>query len=367
MHIEHLALRNFRSYERFDGGFSPLGAVVAGPNGSGKSNILEALAYPSLCRSFRGARDRALLRNGAAFFWVKTRARDDRSVKREVAVLCREGQKQWNLDGQRVPSAWEAVGHVRLVSFSWGDMALVREGPAPLRSYLDAVAVHLGRMHLRSLRGFLRALRQRNGLLSRRTPDSALEAWDEVLARHAAGVVRGRGDAAETVNRELAGLFDTVSGLGGELGIAIGDDVGLPVAASERERITHYKQVLRDARARDRIAGHTTRGPHRDRVSVTLRGQELRSHASDGEQRIAALCLRLAQAAVRGSDGEPPILILDDPLAGLDRERSNSLARFVERRPGQTFVSCQDPARAKRFARPLVLVGNGRVWRTEAA
>jgi DNA replication and repair protein RecF len=367
MHIEHLVLRNFRSYERFDGSFGSLGAVIAGPNGSGKSNILEALAYPSLCRSFRGARDRSLLRNGSAFFWVKTCARDDQRVKREVAVLYRQGQKQWNLDGRRVPSAWEAVGHVRLVSFSWSDMSLIQGGPAPLRSYLDAVAVHLERTHLGSLRGFLRALRQRNGLLDRGTPDAALEAWDEVLARHASGVVRGRRHAAETVNRELAGLFEAVSGLEGQLRVAIGDDVNLPTGGSDHERVTHYRQVLRRTRERDRVAGHTTRGPHRDRASVTLRERELRSYGSDGEQRIAALCLRLAQAAVGGVDGESPVLILDDPLAGLDRARSENLARFVEQRPGQTFVSCQDSARAKRFAKPLVLVENGRVWRAEAA
>jgi DNA replication and repair protein RecF len=367
MYIEHLALRNFRSYERFDGGFSPLGAVIAGPNGSGKSNILEALAYPSLCRSFRGARDSALLRNGGAFFWVKSCARDGQSVKREVAVLYRQGQKQWNLDGQRIPSAWEAVGHVRLVSFCWGDMALVRGGPAPLRSYLDAVALHLERAHLGALRGFLRALRQRNGLLSRDTSDTALEAWDEVLASHAVGVVRGRRRAAEAVNDELPGLFEAVSGFKSSLSIVIGDDVDSPTGASDRETIVHYKKVLRRSRERDRVAGHTTRGPHRDKVSVTLQGRELRSYASDGEQKIAALCLRLAQAAIGGSEGEPPVLILDDPLAGLDETRSDSLARFVELRRGQTFVSCQDPLRARRFARPLLLVENGRVSRTEAA
>lgn len=362
-----MALRNFRSYERFDGSFSVLGAAIAGPNGSGKSNILEALAYPSLCRSFRGARDSALLRNEGAFFWVKTCARDDHSVKREVAVLYRQGQKQWNLDGQRIPSAWEAVGHVRLVSFCWGDMSLVRGGPAPLRSYLDAVALQLERTHLRNLRGFLRALRQRNGLLCRGTPDATLEAWDEVLASHALEVVRGRRHAAETVSRELPGLFQEVSGFEGDMSVVIGDDVTLPGGGSDRERIIHYRRVLRKAREHDRVAGHTTRGPHRDKVSVTLRGRELRSYASDGEQKIAALCLRLAQAAVGGSNGECPVLILDDPLAGLDEARSDSLARFVTQRPGQTFVSCQDPARAKRFAKPLLLVENGRVWRAEAA
>ncbi len=367
MRIEHLTFRNFRSYERFDGSFGSRGAVIVGPNGSGKSNLLEALAYPSLCRSFRGARDASLLRDGSSFFWVKSCARDDRDMRREVAVVYREGQKRWNLDGQKIASAWEAVGHVGLVSFCWGDMSLVRGGPAPLRRYLDAVASNLGRSHLRELRGFLRALRQRNGLLDRTTSEKSLEAWDEVLIARAVGVVRGRRLAAERINRELPKLFKTVSGFQADLRITVEDDVRMPVDGADEERAAHYRSILKRSRDRDRMLKHTTRGPHRDKVTVMVRGRNVRSHASDGEQKLAALCLRLAQAAAGASDGECPVLILDDPLAGLDETRSDGLASFIDQRDGQTFLSCQDAARARCFARPLLLVDNGRVWRAEAA
>jgi DNA replication and repair protein RecF len=341
--------------------------VVAGPNGSGKSNLLEALAYPSLCRSFRGARDAALLRNGAPFFWVKARARDAEGVRREVAVLYRHGQKQWDLDGRRTPSVWDAVGRMRVVSFCWGDIALVRGGPAPLRSYLDAVASQLERSHLEELRGFLRSVRQRNGLLGQHASDQMLEPWEAVLARHAVAVGRGRRKALRAINSSLPELFSTISGFEGRLWTMLISDIEVSEDGTDEEHIGRYREVLSASRDRDRVVGHTTRGTHRDRANVLLREQDLRRYGSDGEQKIAALCLRLAQADAAAGAGEKPVLVLDDPLAGLDSTRVEGLARFIEARGGQTFVSCQDTAQAQRFGKPLLLVEAGSVWRAEAA
>jgi DNA replication and repair protein RecF len=363
--IERFAMRNFRSYERFEGTFNPVGAVIAGPNGSGKSNFLEALAYPSLCRSFRGVRDTTLLRDGAAFFWVRVRARNGDGVKQEVSVLYRDGQKQWNLDGRRTANVWEAAGRLKAVSFSWSDLALVKEGPGRLRSYLDAVALQLDREHLRALRGFLRSIRQRNDLLNQHAQERTLRPWEELLATHGAAVARGRQQAVERINVELAPLFSLVFGREGEPRLSVASDAGSPAKMSDQELLACYRKVLRESREHDRAVGHTRRGPHRDRVRVMLAGREARFYASDGEQRVLALCLRLAQATATPRLVEPrdtPVLVLDDPLAGLDDARINSLSTFIDKWVGQVFMSCQDPARARRFTKPILLVGDGDVW-----
>ena len=109
----------------------------------------------------------------------------------------------------------------------------------------------------------------------------------------------------------------------------VASDVGSPATMSDQELLACYTQALRGSRDHDRAVGHTTRGPHRDRARAMLSGREARFYASDGEQRVLALCLRLAQAtATPGSVGPPdaPVLVLDDPLAGLDDARIDSLS-----------------------------------------
>jgi DNA replication and repair protein RecF len=358
--LHHLALRDFRNFVRADVAFPAEGLAVVGENGHGKTNLLEAIYYFQLLRSLRGARDPDLVRFGAGGFHLAAEGEvvvEGRPRARTAAVGFERGgrRKRVKLDGGEPPRLADALGAVPSVIFSPNDVTLVTGSPSERRRYLDVVLALTSRPYLAALQAYRGALANRNAALRdvarSGRGDARVAVWEPALAEHGAvlwaertawvarrGVEFGR--LCEAIGeRGPASMRYATALLAGEArsANAPADDERGAVVARARAAL---ERALADKRALDVRRGVTHAGPHRDDVELQLDGRELRTFGSAGQQRTAAIALRMLEAAtLRDHAGGEPLFLLDDPFAELDVRRSHRiLALLADAGLGQTVL-----------------------------
>lgn len=322
MRLETLAARGFRNLEDLELAVPPGGAVLLGANAQGKSNLLEAIAYPVLFRSFRGAGDSEVARSMGPGFRLEAAWRDGERHGAQVTWRAEGRRKEIELDGVAAPRLADSAGRWLSVAFLPGDVALAAGGASDRRAYLDRTLALAEPGYLRALIRYREALRQRSSALRAGRAELA-RAFDAPLAAAGAELVgrrvRWADGAARRFSRELEELGEEGGGLRYTGDPALSDPAAWPGA-------------LARVAARDRARGVTTVGPHRDDLALTLGGRSLRAFGSTGQQRTAAVALKLLDfttlAEARGSE---PALLLDDVFAELDGERQGRLARRLAR------------------------------------
>jgi DNA replication and repair protein RecF len=350
-----LAVREFRNMAHADLAFPPAGVVVVGDNGQGKTNLLEAIAYLGTLRSVRNARDRDLVRHGAAASHL--RGCVDGATTRAIGIGIERvsGRKRISIDGVAIPRQVDALGVLPSVSWAPSDVTLVAGGPAERRRYLDVMLALSSRAYVTALRRYRAALERRNATLRevirRGRGQGAVASWEPALAEHGAALVHARRAWVEEHRAEFARLCAEI----GERATALLEYEGDAANASDpAETIT---TLLRRERAHDVQRGVTSVGPHRDDLGITLDARDARTFGSAGQQRTAAIALRLLEARTLRADGRGhPVLLLDDPFAELDATRiERTLALLGHEDLGQVMLAVprEDgiPAEFARLAR----------------
>ncbi|HEU5169267.1 MAG TPA: DNA replication and repair protein RecF [Gemmatimonadales bacterium] len=318
MRLRRLVARGFRNLADVDRELPAGGVALLGANGQGKTNLLEAIYYPVLFRSFRGVADPDVARFGGSGFHVEL-ALEGAEAGDVAATWSGPRRKRIAVDGEEIERVADAAGRWLAVAFRPEDVRLAGGPAAERRRYLDRLLSLASHPYLRALARYRAALARRNGALRQGRPEIA-RMFDPLLAVEGATVVRTRLDwvaaAAERFAAELAGLGET-------------ERVCLRYQGrSELADPAAWPAALEAAAARDRARGSTTVGPHRDDLVLELAGRPLRVVGSTGQERTAAVALKLLElgwlAASRGSE---PALLLDDVFAELDGERQKRLAR----------------------------------------
>ncbi len=343
MRLLWLELGSFRAYEslRFEPGTGV--NVLIGDNGTGKTSILEAIGYLASLRSFRNAPDAALVADGADEAIIRGEfTAADRSSLVEVAVPA-QGRRSVLLDGKRPKGRAEVAERVALVAFLPDDLDLVKRGPAYRRDYLDEAAIQVWPVAASEFSEYDRTVRQRNALLRRdgRNADATtLDVLDEKLSSLGSVVLRRRLAVATLLEPVVADLYGELSERPGRVewryqAAGLGEPARESSAGALR---TLLVEALGEARSGDLDRRITTVGPHRDEVVMLIDGRDVRTRASQGEQRSIALGLRVAAYRVLlDRRGTPPVLLLDDVFSELDPGRGE---RLVEQLPqGQVFVT----------------------------
>ncbi len=359
--LETLAVRDFRNIASADLVLPAAGLVLVGDNGHGKTNLLEAVAYLGLVRSVRNVRDRELVRHGAPAWHLRASLGGTAIRELRIGVERVSGHKRITLDGVVTTRQGDALGALPSVMWSPADVALVAGGPGERRYYLDVLLALSSRTYLDALRGYRHALAHRNAALrtaqrSGRHAEAAY-VWDAALAKHGGTLVAARRDWAAKV---APGFGALCAALGEQQCVSIShrsDVAALPDAGAA------LLQALQRARARDVARGLTSVGPHRDDLVVLLDDRDVRTVGSAGQQRTAAIALRLLAArTLRAARGTPPVLLLDDPFAELDATRTERTLELLEREGGgQTVLAvpraADIPERFTKFARWTVRDG----------
>ena len=353
MHIAHLTLHDFRSYQDVDVALEPGVTAFLGRNGQGKTNLVEAVDYLSRLASHRVASDAPLVRAGAERAVVRAAVvKDGRQAVLEVEVNPGRANRA-RVNRSPLPRARELVGLVRTVLFSPEDLALVKGDPSERRKFLDDLLV-LRAPRLAGVRAdYDRVLKQRNSLLktvgaARRGSASydaalgTLSVWDDQLAGHGAELLVARLDLVDALRPYVAKAYATVA-LGAsreDAEIVYQPSFELPSDVTLAAVTDALLAELERRRSDELDRGLSLVGPHRDELRLTLgRGiaateesglrLPVKGYASHGESWSFALALKLASYDLLRADGDDPILILDDVFAELDTERRSQLAALV--------------------------------------
>ena len=339
MHVAHLALHDFRSYQSVEFDLEPGSTAFIGANGQGKTNLVEAIDYVATLGSHRVSNDTPLVRANSDHAVIRAKVvRGDRTALLEVEITPGKANRA-RINKSQLPRNRDIVGVLRTVLFSPEDLALVKGDPSDRRRFLDALLV-LQTPRLGGVKAdYDRILRQRNTLLKsagrRRDVElTTLDIWDDNLAKVGGELMAERFALLEALAPFLAEAYVQVAAQ------AAGDRQAATAVYKPSFHVepeSHDAESLRLAllaelvvRRRDELdRGVSLVGPHRDEVTLTLGDLPAKGYASHGESWSFALALKLASFELLRADGDDPVLILDDVFAELDLGRREQLATLV--------------------------------------
>ncbi len=346
MHVTHLGLVDFRSYEGLELDLSAGVTTFVGANGQGKTNLVEAIGYAAALRSHRVATDAPLVRRGSQRAVVRVHAdRGGREVVVELEITPGRANRA-RLNRSPMPRQRDVLGQVSRVLFAPEDLFLVKGDPGERRTFLDDLLVAQAPRFDGVLTDLDRVLRQRNSLLksaaairgggarSRVAAEQTLTVWDDQLASLSADVTAARTGLVDRLREPLAAAYRSVAP-GGPDPLPTIDYVpgaGLAPSLDRVELADQIRAALLSRRDEEFGRGVTLVGPHRDELALTLHGMPVRGYASHGESWSMALALRLASYDIvlaEAGPGGAPVLILDDVFAELDADRRARLAAAV--------------------------------------
>jgi len=363
LHLDSLYLYNFRNFPTLR--MQPhLGInLIVGGNGAGKTNLLEAIHFLATTRSHRLAQDRYLLRQTEEVFSVQGEISTQDS-KRNLRIDYANGHKQALLDGEKTARLSEIVGILTLSIFSPQDLNFIRGAPAERRRLIDMWACQMAHDYLEQLQAYRLALRQRSSLLraiseGRSAPDQ-LEVWETELANYGAPLILRRLEIIPRLSSALAESYSLLSAGAERAELEYLPSLDPSPTEKADELAEAMKRELIRLRRRDIALGQTTIGPHRDDIRFLVDGNRADLYASQGQVRLLALSLRLAEYdLLRQEKGEEPLMLLDDVDSELDPPRLEKTLSLLPTM-GQVFITTTQEQLAQEIPNPKA------VWRMEA-
>ena len=333
MVIETLELSNFRNYDtlfiELDSGIN----IFYGDNAQGKTNILESIYLCGTTKSHRGSKDKEMIQFQKEESHIRMSV-----VKKEIPCridmhLKRNKAKGIAINGVPIKKASELFGMVNMVFFSPEDLNIIKDGPSERRKFIDIELCQLNKVYLSELSSYQHVLNQRNKLLKdiSFSPDlrSTLDVWDEQLIHYGERIIFEREQFIEELNHIILDIHKNLTGEKEILNVSYESNV-----SSE-----NFAALLKENREKDLKFKLTSTGPHRDDMCVTVNGIDIRKYGSQGQQRTAALSLKLSEIyLVKKRIKDTPVLLLDDVLSELDSSRQNYLLKSIH--DIQTLITC---------------------------
>jgi DNA replication and repair protein RecF len=339
LRVVRVTVRDFRGYHVADARFGSGLTVITGPNGAGKTNLIEALYFGCTGRSCRTTNEREVVRFGQSStrVVVATEAEDG---THELSVGFAPGEpKRMRVDGAVVERLVEVTERPLVSVFLPDRLELVKGAPSLRRAHLDQFVAALWPARVASRRAYAQSLAQRNALIARIRSGAgsrdSLASWDAQLARHGIALMADRRAAVDSITESFARWC-------GDLGL----DGGPAVRYRPRSKASGAEELMTELRDRvdaDLERGFTGHGPHRDDLVATREGRELRAYGSQGQQRLALLALLLAERdALAAHRQTPPLMLLDDVMSELDRQRRGALVELLRASGGQSVITATD-------------------------
>lgn len=333
MIIESIELKNYRNYDELHMEFNSGTNILYGNNAQGKTNILEAIYVCCTTKSHRGSKDREMIHFHEEESHIKLTIRKRDVPYRIDMHLKKNKAKGVAINGIPIRKASELFGIVNVVFFSPEDLNLIKNGPSERRKFIDLELCQLNRLYVHSLVSYNRILMQRNKLLKdiffHPEYEETLDVWDMQLVQYGREIIRYREDFIRQLNEMIHEIHWKLSG----------EKEHLKIVYDPNSAASSLDVNLKRSRQQDLKLKTTLVGPHRDDIGFFIDDIDIRKFGSQGQQRTAALSLKLAEIdLVKKLVDDYPILLLDDVLSELDGGRQNHLLSAIDHI--QTMITC---------------------------
>ena len=333
MIIKSIELKNFRNYEHLELDFDSATNILYGDNAQGKTTVLESAYVCATTKSHKGSRDKDMIRFGEEEAHIRmTVCRRDQDY--QINIHLKKNRSKGIAIGQMpIKKASELFGILNIVFFSPEDLNIIKNGPSVRRPFLDLELCQLNKLYVHALIQYNRVITQRNKLLKdlvfHPEYEETLDIWDEQMIQYGSQVIQFRQEFIEQLNNIILSIHKQLSG----------EEETLELFYEANTSIDQLKNSLAKSRESDLRQKTTGVGPHRDDISFMVNGIDIRKFGSQGQQRTAALSLKLAEIElVKHLVNDYPILLLDDVLSELDGNRQKHLLSGINHI--QTMITC---------------------------
>ena len=333
MIIKSLELSNFRNYESLSINFDNGTNILYGDNAQGKTNILEAIFVSATTKSHKSSKDSEMIEFGNEEAHIRTILEKEDIETRVDMHLRKNKSKGIAIDGTKIKKAADLLGLLNVVFFSPEDLSIIKNGPSERRRFIDIELCQLDNIYLYNLTKYSKIVEQRNKLIKDSYDNKelidTLSIWDMQLVSYGNLIIEKRKKFIEELNEIIKVIHNKLTNGKEEIEIKYEPDV-------EPE---DFEKALKKSRDKDIKLKQTSVGPHRDDFSFVVNGIDIRKYGSQGQQRTAALSLKLSEIElVKRITGHVPVLLLDDVLSELDNNRQNYLLNTIG--DIQTIITC---------------------------
>lgn len=333
MKINSLKLKNFRNYDLLSLNLNPATNIFYGDNAQGKTNILESIYLCGTSKSHRGTKDRDMIMFGQEESHIEVVV-DKRGITYRIDMHLKKNKaKGIAINHIPIKKASELFGILNVVFFSPEDLNIIKNGPSERRRFVDMELSQINRVYLNNLSNYHRIVSQRNHLLKdiyyNDSLKETLDIWDMQLITYGNKIIEERKKFIADVNEIISDIHKKITG-GKE---------NMEVIYEPNTGDESFDEVLKRHRERDLKMMSTSSGPHRDDICFEVNGIDIRKFGSQGQQRTAALSLKLSEIELmKRITKDKPILLLDDVLSELDKHRQNYLLDSID--DIQTLITC---------------------------
>lgn len=333
MDIRQIKLRNYRNYKTLNLQLNHGLNVIVGPNGSGKTNLVEAIYYLSLARSFRTNDDVDLIKNGEDDCVIEASLGKEKFAKSIKIHLNKEG-KRIVVNDYPLTKLSELAKITNVIVFEPRDVLFFDDAPRVRRRFLDVTLSKHTKNYMQLLSRYEKVLRERNEILKKASIDQIqLEILTEKLIEASKPIVEHRKTLIERFNQIIPLLGQQLFGLPRQIKV-----VYTPFVTSEEQFDSEANKLFKRMLESDIKAKTTGNGVHREDFTITYEGHDITNYGSQGQKRLIALCVKLAPYFLVEKDGDKPIVVLDDVLSELDDNHQRNLIEFVKNFP-QVFIT----------------------------
>ena len=340
MYCKKVSLTNFRNISECSLEFCDGINILAGENAQGKTNLLEAIFYASVGRSFRASSSNEMISFGKKTATVSIDYQSDKKERADniTVQLFSDKKKTVEKNHLRVERLSDIVGSFRSVLFCPEHLSLIKDGPLERRTYLDIAISRINSKYIRSLQRYSYFLKQRNALIksavaNREVFDATVDLWSEQLAAEASEISFYRVEFLKRVSKIVSTCFEDMTGKKESVEIIYRGSASLDAEDYlDRDTVKQkYISLLASAHDREIFVGSTLWGIHKDDIEIKINGKNARSFASQGQQRSLALALKLAEGEICKEEfGDYPVFLFDDVLSELDDTRRDYMIRFAK-------------------------------------
>ena len=333
MIIKSLELADFRNYETLNISFDKGTNILFGDNAQGKTNILEAIYVSATTKSHKGSKDKEIVNFNKEEAHIRTYLEKENVEYRVDMHLRKNKSKGIAIDGQKIKKAADLLGLLNVVFFSPEDLSIIKDGPSERRRFADMELCQLDSFYLYNLNNYNKIINQRNKLLKdmyfNQNLKETLNIWDSQLVSYGSKIIERREAFADQLCEIIKEIHSKLSGGKEDLVVKYEPDV----------RIDDFELKMKENQEKDIRFKLTSTGPHRDDFSFIVNGIDIRKYGSQGQQRTAALSLKLSEIElVKKMTKDTPVLLLDDVLSELDSNRQNYLLNSIG--DIQTIITC---------------------------